>query len=159
VPACPRCLTGGSRLSAPARACSLSLSLSLLCGADLSAPFLSYARALSLCLADPTRQPPQPSLTSRPHSPAMDAPTTARSLAMFSSLRPFRSPHTTCPLPLLICSLNRALPPPLSPYACDQPSSTAAHRGSPPFHDSRCARITPVPSVSSAASPAARDTL
>jgi hypothetical protein len=59
----PRSLTSGPHLSAPTRAPSLPLSLSLLCGADLSAPFIfAHARSLSA-----SRTPPiNPSLTSRP---------------------------------------------------------------------------------------------
>jgi hypothetical protein len=55
----PQPLTGGPRLSAPARAhVSLSLSLPLAAnGADLSAPFLlAHTNVLSRCPADPTRQ-------------------------------------------------------------------------------------------------------
>ena len=61
----PRSLTGGPRLSAPTRAPLLSLYPSR-CFVGPSTPFLfARARALSLCLVDPTRQP---SLTSRPCS-------------------------------------------------------------------------------------------
>jgi hypothetical protein len=77
---------------------SALLSLSLSRGPDLSALVLLRAPALSLCLAVPTCQP---SLTSRPRSPAVDAPTTARSPATSEPPRPARPPPLAhlCPLP------------------------------------------------------------
>jgi hypothetical protein len=73
----PQPLTGGPRLSAPARA-HVSLSLPLAAsGADLSAPLLVvHALVPSRCPADPTHQ--TSSLTSRPRTPTVDMPTSAR---------------------------------------------------------------------------------
>jgi hypothetical protein len=118
APARPRSLTGGSRLS-PTHAPFLSLSL--LYGANPSAPFI-FARTRSLCLADPTRQP-VPNLS--PTSPAVDAPTPACSPTTSARPRPFRPCAPLAHSPLLTCALSRALSPPLSPCARNQatPSS------------------------------------
>jgi hypothetical protein len=83
-----------------------SLSLSLSCGTYLSALVLS--RALALSLAVPTCQP---SLTSRPRSPAVDAPTTARSPATFEPLLTPAPCSPTFPLPF---APSAQLPRPLS---------------------------------------------
>jgi hypothetical protein len=101
---------------------------------------------------------PSASLTSRPRSPAVVAPTTTRSPATSARPRPFRPHALLAHSPLLICALNRAPSPPLSLCARDQPSSVAAHQGLPSFCDSRCARIAFVALVSSASPSVARDT-
>jgi hypothetical protein len=65
-----------------------------------------------------------------------------------------RSPH----FPLLICALNRAPSPSLSPCACVQvapPLLTEARR---PFYGRRRARVVPVATMSSALPSATRDT-
>jgi hypothetical protein len=68
---------------------SLLLSLSLLCGAELSAPFFSLrARSLS----PPPTPPISSSSTSRPRSPAVDAPTFARSSVTSAHPRPAHPP-------------------------------------------------------------------
>jgi hypothetical protein len=76
-------------------------------------------------------------------------------------LRP--PPHALAPLELAPCSRTppaHLRPQPSSLALRAQPnSSTAAHRRSPSFRDRRWVLITLVPSVSVAASPAARDTL
>jgi hypothetical protein len=87
APACPCCLTGGADLSAPTR--SLSLSLAALRGRPIGAVSFPRARSFSLPRG-PYPSAPSASLTSRPRSPAVDAPTTARSPAMFSRPRHFR---------------------------------------------------------------------
>jgi hypothetical protein len=67
------------------------------------------------------------SLTSRPRTPTVDAPTSAHFPATFACPRPLLSPHLARPLPLLICALSQALSP------CARPgSSSAAHRSPPP---------------------------
>jgi hypothetical protein len=129
TPARLRCLTCGPRLSAPTPARPLSpLSLSLLCGAELSAPFF----------------PPRPlSLSRRPHlssvpnlSSTISSPWTRPRLRV---LRP--RPRTRAPfeprallahLPSLICALCQTFSPSLSrsAHACRElrhrPPSTAA---------------------------------
>jgi hypothetical protein len=155
--ACPRCLTGESHLSAPTRTLSLPLSRCSVGPPCQRCFFFARTRSFSLPRG-PHSSVPSASLTSRPRSPAVDAPTTTRSPATSARPRPFRSPHTTRPLPLLICTLNRALSPPLSLCAHDQPSSAAAHQGPPPFRDSHCAYVASVASVSSASPSAVRNT-
>jgi hypothetical protein len=120
VPARYRSRTGGPRLSA--QTCAPLLSLSLLCGANLSAPFI-FARALSLYIADPTRQP-IPNLP--PTSSALDAPTSAHSSATFARPRPFRPRALLAHFPPLTCALSRAL----SPCARRSPKTTAVPRPS-----------------------------
>jgi hypothetical protein len=158
TPACPRCLTGGSRLSAPTRTLSLPLSLAALWGRPVGT--VSFPRACSFSLPHgPHPSAPSASLTSRPCSPAMDAPTTARSPANSARPRPFRPYALLAHFPLLICNINRALSPLLSPCAHEQPSSAAAHQGPPSFRDSHCARVASVALVSSASPSVARETL
>jgi hypothetical protein len=106
TPACPQCLTRGSCLSAPTCALSLPLSLVALWGGPVGAVSFQCARSFSLPRG-PHPSIPSVSLTSRPRSPAADAPTTACSPATSARPHPFRSPHTTRPLPLLICTLNQ----------------------------------------------------
>jgi hypothetical protein len=77
---------------------------------------------------DPTRQS-IPNLS--PTSLIVDAPTTARSPATFSSSYPFTSRTLLAHFPSLICALSRTLSPPLLPCARDQTSSAAAHLGPP----------------------------
>jgi hypothetical protein len=114
VPARPRCLTGGSRLSPPARA--LPLSLLLPRGPVLSAPFLAPACPLSLFRGAHLSARPQPPThvprhgrahdrafsghlcTSSPLlSPGLRSPTFPRSLAPSAKpSRPLsRSAHAT----------------------------------------------------------------
>jgi hypothetical protein len=97
----PWSLTGGSRLSAP--------TLSLLCGADLLAPFL-FARALSA-----SRTPPiSPSLTSRPRPSPWTRPRPRVLRPPLHALAPLdpvpRSPTSPCsfaPSTELSCPLSR----------------------------------------------------
>jgi hypothetical protein len=108
-PACarphPPVLAGGPCLSVClARASSLPVSLSLLGGADLSTLFLFPAPALSLHPADPTCQP---SLTSRPRSPVVDAPTSVRSPPRPRARAPFEPRALLAHLPSLTCALSR----------------------------------------------------
>jgi hypothetical protein len=116
------------------RTSSLPLSLSLFCGANLSAPFLSHARPLSLCPADPTRQP-VPNLP--PTSLAVDAPTSAHSWATSTRPRPFRPCAPLAHLPPAHLRPQPSSLAPLSLCARDQTSTDAAHRRPPPFHDRR----------------------
>jgi hypothetical protein len=96
APACPRSLTGGPRLSAPTR--PPLLSLSLLCGADLSAPFL-FARAHLLSL------PREPHRSAVPNLP----PTSP----------PWKCPHPRVlrPPPHALAPLEPAPRSPTSPYS------------------------------------------
>jgi hypothetical protein len=83
----PRCLTGGSRLSAPTPAHPLSPSLSRCPVGQACRRSFSRPRArFPLCPADPTCQS---SVTSRPRYPAVDAPTSARSPATSPRPHPF----------------------------------------------------------------------
>jgi hypothetical protein len=84
---------------------ALTLSLSLLCGADLSAPFLFPAPALSLSV------PPSP-LVSHPQPPAHDPPswTCPRPLILRPRPRacaPFEPRSLLAHLPSLSCALNQ----------------------------------------------------
>jgi hypothetical protein len=142
---------------APTCTVSLPLSLAALWGHPISA--VSSPHALSFSLPrGPHPSVPSASLTSRPRSPAVVAPTTARSPATSARPRPFRPHALLAHSPLLICALNQAPTPPLSLCARDQPSSVAAHQGLPSFCDSRCACIASVALVSSASPSIARDT-
>jgi hypothetical protein len=116
------------------RTSSVPLSLSLLCEADLLALFLFRTRSLSLCLANPTRQP-VPNLS--PTSLAVNAPTSSCSPATSTRPHPFRPHAPLAHFSLLTCALSRALSPPLSPGVRNQTSSATAHRGPPPFCDHR----------------------
>jgi hypothetical protein len=103
----------------------------------------------SLCPAEPTCQS-VPNLP--PTSLVVDAPTTARSPAMFSSPCLFRSRTSLdhFPVPPLACALSRTLSPPLSLCARDQVTS-------PPLtEDRRRARAPSVAAVSSASPSATR---
>jgi hypothetical protein len=139
--------------------CTLSLPLSR-CSVGL--PYQRHffsARARSFSLpCGPHPSVPSASLTSRPCSPTVITPTTARSPATSALPRPFRPHALLAHSPLLICALNRAPAPPLSLCARDQPSFVAAHQGPPSFRDSHCARVVSVSSVSSASPSVARDT-
>jgi hypothetical protein len=99
-----RCLTVGSRLSAPALAPLLSLSSSR-CPVGQPCHRRSFRTRprLSLCPTEPTCQS-IPNLP--PTSLAMDAPTTARSPATFSSLCLFRSRTPLAHFPPLTCALS-----------------------------------------------------
>jgi hypothetical protein len=99
--ACPRCLTGGSRLSAPTHAPSLPLSLAVPWARFVGAVPLAHVSSLSLCPTNPTCQlvpnlPPTIPCRGRAHdraisghlhrsspllSPAPHLPTFPRSLA------------------------------------------------------------------------------
>jgi hypothetical protein len=112
-----------ARAPVPARPCSwqadpacrrkperpLSLALSLLRGADLSALLLSPTPTLPL--STPPTPPVSASLTSRPRSPPVDAPTTVRSPATTEPPRPARPPplYHLHPLPSSL-ALSLALP-------------------------------------------------
>jgi hypothetical protein len=137
---------------------TLSPSLSCFVGPPCRRRFFS-ARVRSFSLPHGLHPSvPSASLTSRPRSPAVDAPTTARSPATSARSRLFRPRAPLAHYPPLICALNRAPSPPLSLCSCDQPSSAAADQGPPPFYDSFCARVTSVALVSSASPTVARDT-
>jgi hypothetical protein len=125
-----------------------ALSPSLSCcsvGPTYRRRFFSRKRFLSLpCGPHPSA--PSASLTSRPRPTPWTRPRPRILWPLSHALAPLeaRTPLAHCPL---------------SPYARDKSSSAAAHQGPSPFCDHRCACVTSVPSVSCAASPAARDTL
>jgi hypothetical protein len=158
APARLRSLIGGPRLSAPTRAPLLFLSPSCcFVGPTYRCRFSrTRTRSLSLCPADPTRQP-VPNLP--PTSLAMDAPMSARSPATSSCPRPFRpcAPLAHFP-PTHLRPQSSSLAPSLALRARPDklrrrsPKTAAVPRPS-------LSRVMPVPLVSSAASPASRDTL
>jgi hypothetical protein len=111
APARPRCLTGGPRLSAPTRAHSLPLSLLLLCGAELSAPFFFPTPTLSLSrrphlLVVPNLSPTISTSWTRPH-PHVPRPC-PRAQA------PFEPRALLAHLPSLTCALSQTPSPSLS---------------------------------------------
>jgi hypothetical protein len=88
-PVCPRCLTGGPRLSAPTSAPSLPpLSRCSVGQACWRRPLARVPASLSVLPTPPVSS----SSTSRPRSPAVDAPTSARSPATSAHPCPARPP-------------------------------------------------------------------
>jgi hypothetical protein len=156
----PQPLTGGPRLSAPARAhVSLSLSLSSArCqwGRFVGAvSFSAHERPLSLPRG-PHPSDPVPNLGLC--TLAVDAPMSACFPATSACPDPFRARTPLAHFPLLICALSQAPSPSLSPCMCIQaapPPLTETHR---PFHGRRRARSASVASVSSTSPLATRDT-
>jgi hypothetical protein len=98
-------------------------------------------RARSLSLARGPHLSDPPSLTSRPCTPVVDAPTTSRFLATSARPRPFRARTPLFQFPLFICAHSRALSPPLSPCAHNQ----AVHRRSPKFAARSTTVVEPSP--------------
>jgi hypothetical protein len=157
APARPRCLTGGSRLLAPALAPLLPLSPSrCLVGQPCRRCSLRTRARFSLCPAEPTCQS-VPNLS--PTSLVMDAPMTVRSPATFSSPRLFRSRMPLAHFPPLTCALNRTLSSPLSLFARNQVAPPLLTEDCRPFHDRRRARAPSVAAVSSASPSATQDAL
>jgi hypothetical protein len=115
---CPLCLKGGPRLSAQPLARPLSLSPSLPRGPGLWAPSSRTRARFSLFV--PPSPPVSSSLTSRPRSPVVDAPTSTRSSAKSAPLLSPAPCSPTSPLPFV----HSAKPPrplslSLSLYALD----------------------------------------
>jgi hypothetical protein len=126
--ACPRCLTGGPRLSAPAYTLnpSLSLSLAALWGRFVGAVPFPRARSLSV--------PPSPPV-SHPQPPAHDPPpwTCPRPRVLRPRPRacvPFQPRALLAHLPSLTCALSQTPSPSL--YLC-----TRDQRAPPPPTDVR----------------------
>jgi hypothetical protein len=126
APARPQPLTGGPRLSAPAHASLFSISL--LCGAGLSAPFL-FARAHPL--SAPRTPPVSPSQTNHPPPHICRAPLRAIPSHPARS-HPFRARGPLAHFPCSVApSIELSLP--LSRPARAPGSSAAAHRCPPPI--------------------------
>jgi hypothetical protein len=107
--------------------------------------------------------PTEPNCQSVPNFPptslAVDAPTTARSPATFSSPCLFRSRTPLAHFPPLSCALSRTLSPPLSLCARDQVAPSPLTEDRRPFCDRRRARAPSIAAVSSALPSATRDAL
>jgi hypothetical protein len=123
-----------------ANPCALTPSLSLLYGAELSAPFFSPAPSPSLCPPVPTCQS---SLTSRPRSPrrgrAHDRAFSGHVLRPF----PFEPRALLAHLPSLICAFCQTLLPSLALPARAESSATARRRLLSVLQPPSCPRPVP----------------